>query len=160
MTNYKTALGNYKPDQSGGETFARVVKKSDETVNNSTTLQDDDELVVAVNANKTYHWVLTMIGQSKTTTDLKWIFVVPSGASCIESAGTAIDNFNSRRDATGLQNCAIPTDDVPHFLRKHGRLIIVSTAGNFQLQFAQETAGASDCKMLEGSSLVLYEEKA
>ena len=56
-----------------------VRKTSDETVNNSTTLQNDDQLALAVEANATYWLSMRLIMSSGTTPDFKMLFTFPSG---------------------------------------------------------------------------------
>jgi len=53
-------------DTSGGLTFAKVVKAVTQTVNDSTVLVDDDELLASLEANKTYCFLLFIYIQSST----------------------------------------------------------------------------------------------
>ena len=65
-----------------------VTKSSDEVVNNSATLQDDDELKFAVSANEKWFSRLFLIWTSGTTPDLKVGFTAPSGSTIRWHHGT------------------------------------------------------------------------
>src|SRR6185503_11810362 len=58
-----------------------VVKGSDEIVSNSATLQDDDELLLAVAANVTYRWSIGVAFGAGTAADFKFAFTFPTGAT-------------------------------------------------------------------------------
>jgi len=64
-----------------GKTFDRKVKTVDETVNNSSTVQDDDDLFVALTASKTYGFLLNGLYRANTTADMDITLTVPSGAT-------------------------------------------------------------------------------
>ena len=130
--------------------FASVTKAVDETVNNSETLQDDDEIVLAVQASKTYFGFFTAIFNSSAVADIKMAFVVPSGATCIRQSsglGAQVRTFtNNFENATSFSTSA--TNESFMLILK---IVVDTTAGNIQLQFAQNTAEVSDTKMLKGT---------
>lgn len=145
-------------DLSAANTFARVVKKADETVDTSTTFQDDDELVVALSANKTYYGVLRIFFTSATDADFKYKFTIPSGATAIGN-GTAIQPTGSGTMvelATGHALGSIVNENIVGINFR----VVVGTAGNLQLQWAQNTSQASNTTVLEGSALIMWEELA
>ena len=59
----------------------RVYKSADETVNASSTLQDDDELTFAIAANEVWEFSCVLAYVSNTTADIKFQFSLPSGAT-------------------------------------------------------------------------------
>lgn len=131
-------------------TNTNVYKSSDETVNNSSTMQNDDELFFSIGANESYFFTMWMIVNSNVTADLKYTFTVPSGCYmnwfdhyyyANFSAGDTVDRVDSNgTDFGSLMSGVI----------KNG-----STAGTIQLQWAQNTMNASDTKVLKGSHILL-----
>jgi len=63
------------PGPAGSDAFTEVVKANDETVTNSTAMQDDDELFFATTAGKLYAIELYVLYSAPTTTpDLHMVF--------------------------------------------------------------------------------------
>ena len=58
------------------KTFSAIVKKADETVTSSTVMQDDDELTVALSANKSYGFLLVLKIISPAAADFKYNLTV------------------------------------------------------------------------------------
>jgi len=139
----------------GGLTFARVVKPADETLSNSTVLQDDDDLLATLNINKTYSFIYLLIYLSSTTNDFKFGMSVPAGATMAwysqVTAGRAdedeTDSIFFSADGVNLQ-LAFGT----------GQIIMGGTAGDFNVQWAQNTASAGVTTVKEGSYIVVWEE--
>lgn len=126
------------------------VKDADETVNNSNTLQDDDDLTFPIGANEM--WAVDVVLRYSTgdTPRAKYAFSVPSGAT-----GTHAGISQS----TDMDTKSSPTIAVA--LRAGGVLAIIkaiiingSTAGDVTLQWAQAVADESDTKVLKGSYLI------
>jgi len=145
-------------DSSGGgaNTFARVVKKVDQTVNNSTVLVNDNELFVALSVNKTYGFLLGLRHNSGTVPDLKYTFTVPaaaSGALCPAWSGSTGAN---ELVFSGVQ--VVQTSGNDGWIQTLGHVIMAGTAGNLQLQWAQNAANASDTDVLQGAYLIVWEE--
>lgn len=142
-----------------GNTFARVVKKTDQIKNSDTTFADDDELVVAVNANKTYGYYMMLKVVGNPTPDIKIKWALPSGATGEEVSGT----FSSTSPAALLDFAAttvIAFTGANQFIVKTGEIIIGGTAGNFALQWAQNVSNGANSEVKEGSFLVMWEETA
>jgi len=143
----------------GGQTFARIVKKADETVSNSNTLQDDNELLFAANASKTYHVFIIFFNNSSATADFRYSLSIPTGATALRGSSTWHHTADQgTADWTGTQNLAMATGNKMTYLS--GRVIIGTTSGNVVFQWAQQTAEVFDTKVLEGSLLVAWEETA
>lgn len=139
-----------------------VRKASDETVNNSNTLQDDDALVFAIAANGVY-WVEVFLILSATTSVPDFLFGWTVPASCtmlwgglseqvalggFGPAGTSGTPTSLKTESTTLAIASV-NGTIGASL---GGIVTNSTnAGNLQLQWAQNTANASDSKVLANS---------
>jgi len=130
-----------------------AIKTADETVTSSATLQDDDELTLTVEANKSYEvsgfvrWTCASV-----TPDMQVAFSLPSGASLAWwGAGPYTDltgqnsNLNQYApDDTGVvwygtNNSAT----FPSAMIISGLLIVGATAGSLTFRWAQQTSNAS-----------------
>jgi len=144
------------PSAGSGNTFARVVKKANESVTNTATLQDDDELLVALTASKTYGWQLWLYATAGAG-GLRTGWSLPTGATGEKSNATyssvTIDDMINMTTAR-----THATDGTVEFLPYIGRVIMSTTAGNMQFQFAQDSGSATASTVLEGSVLVVWEE--
>lgn len=146
--------------QAGGggssKTFAKIVKGADETVNNSSTLQDDDELTTSLNANKEYGFLVTIWTVSNTTADFKYAFPL-NGNTGVKILG----GFNSS-PAIGTDSMdtstTIGTSTAELSLGIIGHITTGGSAGAFTLQWAQNTATVVDTKVLKGSTMLVWEE--
>lgn len=126
-----------------------AVKTADETVNNSTTLQNDDHLVVVLEANSYYAFTGGFdLDASGGTVSGKVAFTVPSGATVVwQSDGEGISVTGS---GTGEQ---IGTGGFRRMMPVTGIVYTAATAGNLQAQWAQDSAEAADLVMKKGSWL-------
>lgn len=152
-TGWKVLSGNY-----GAQ---KRIKTADETVNNSTTLQDDDHLInFAVVANVSYHVNMMMAVQAASSTpDLKYYFDVTgvpeialTGVHNIATAGSfeialsdGSHGAKSTSIGTGLE--VIPLSGI----------FIPATTEIFNFQWAQNTAHASNTDLKQGSFIELTE---
>lgn len=139
-----------------GNTFARAVKKVDESVQNS-TMQDDDDLFVPLQANKAYGFLMVLYIESPISPDFKYQF--------------PLDNFTGRMSSAGFQSDAptptqviqspttILTDGQPQMLFFLGH-VETTKIGTLQLQWAQQNTTAVDTIVRAGSYLLVWEETA
>jgi hypothetical protein len=130
-----------------------VRKTALETVNNSTTLQNDDEIFWTPATSAVYQLELVVMYNSGTIPDLKLAFTVPTGAA-LTWAALYVDPSSgsmtvSANLTTGVLAIGGTAGDV-HCLVQ-GVLVMSTTAGNLQLQWAQNTANASNSNVLAGS---------
>lgn len=140
-------------------------KTADETVTSSTTLQDDDHLVVPIGANETWAVQYTLyLSSANATGDFKATIGVPSGATVrntsiigIDAAATSATGsakMQSISSATAL-NVGVPAsaqaDTVAIFTAsiENG-----ATPGNVILQWAQNVSNASGTVVEQGSWLL------
>lgn len=138
-----------------------ATKGADEAVVGSTTLQDDDDLVFAGLANKTYHIILSMIfNDSDGAGGFKFAFTLPTGATGITgdsnvffrgtSEDSMVNNITSAQSITGLGAGTTYHAGFVVTVRMGG------TAGNIQLQWAQNVASGTTT-LQKGSSMVISE---
>ena len=147
---------------SGGSTFAKVVKPTDETVTNSITLQDDDDLKFTPSVSKTYFVMLFLIIKTDGSPDFKMAWSVPTGATVDGSPASSVlfrDNtevdFNTDKTASVAITVANTNDKGAGFLF---RIKMSTTAGDCIVQWAQNVSSAIETKVLEGSLLLVWEE--
>lgn len=122
-----------------------VIKAAQETVNNSVTLQNDDELVSpTLPANTVWEMELVIHCTSSTVADFKSAITLPAGATLNAALiydSTSLVTFlltdTGASRATGGAAASIS-------LIYRGILRIAATAGTAQLQWAQNTAEVSN----------------
>ena len=121
-----------------------------ETVNNSTTLQNDDNFVFPVGTYQTWIVDIYLLLRSGAVPDFKFDFVVPAGASyvgtTIESAG--ITHWINAGHAI--------TSSAGEWIQPqlHAAFATGATAGTVQFRWAQNTAEASNTEVGEDAVLV------
>lgn len=134
-----------------------VYKSADETVNNSTALQNDDHLVIPVAANEVIGFELFCYASAPSTTpDFKCGWSVPAGCSMIWTkysyTGVTASNLamnESATDATGLDNGTTG-------FRYYGVIFSGANAGSVQFQWAQNTATVADVTLKKGSNIIYW----
>ena len=139
-----------------------VRKTANETVNNSNTLQNDDTLLVALSANEVVAFMCFIIIDSGTTPDFQAAFTVPAAATLAwGQAGLASQNTASAFTysvAVTVSGTAVAMGGVgagsPMSVMLVGTVANGANAGNLQLQWAQNTANASDTIVYANSWLV------
>src|SRR6266540_2063498 len=120
-----------------------VRKTATESVTSSATLQDDDQLTLAVVANTVYTVGGLLLYDGATAGDLKYMFVVPAGATfkwsnmipatSITGSGGNTTNFAGFDDTQTLSVGAAGAG-ITLAIAIHGLLVIAGTAGTFKLQ--------------------------
>lgn len=143
--------------------FAR--KTADETVNNTTTVQNDNELLFSVEANAIYALDGWIKYSSSTTADISFDWTVPTGALG-EWGGWAVgrnaaDSVNGNtirtdsNDIAGARTFGGTGEGVSLTAIIYGTLRTSSTAGTYQFQWAQAAADATDTVVYSDSWLRL-----
>lgn len=128
-----------------------VRKASDQSVNNSSGLQNDSALLFAVGANETWTFTSILNTNSGTTPDIKFALSVPSGAASFsllhgDFGGTYVAKMPAALNGVGADTPAMITG-----------VVRTSTAtGNVTLQWAQNVANVSDTKVLADSVLMAW----
>lgn len=153
------ALGIKWADPAGGGlTFAKVVKSTDEIVNNSSTLQDDDELLFTPSINKVYHGRLVIFNDGGSTPDIKFAFTIPTGATIEWGGLNSLFRVANALSADGTTAITAASQNATAFWWQEFVLVMSSTSGAVTLQWAQALATSSDTTVKAGSYLVVYEE--
>ncbi len=125
-----------------------VIKGADQSVTSSTVMQNDTALVLPLPANTTWLFdaFLDYEGGTGGSSDMKWTFALPTGAThryvFIESSAAGVAAVNMSLGAsinTASTNGAAFLKGV---LMK-GSVIVGSTGGSLQLQWAQNTSSVT-----------------
>lgn len=136
-----------------GQTSVR--KSNNEFVSNSSTLQNDNDLVLALAANSTYIVDGVMFASATSTSatpDIVIGFAVPSGATVAIGANGKMISASE----TASQRIVLPYDDTfPIYL--HGTVTTADADGELHLQWAQSTPSAVPTFVLTGSYLSIEE---
>lgn len=134
-----------------------AAKATDQTVNNSSTLVDDDDMVIALAANSVYRFEAVFVYNSNTTADIKIGYTIPSGAST-----TAVtDYFDTALTRNMIPHVAAPTTGTPMGGNASNApawtkgTVTTTTAGNLTIRWAQNTTNASNTVMKAGSFLAV-----
>lgn len=133
-------------------------KTADESVNNSTTLQNDDHLAWAVGANEIWAFrAFLYFTIASGDPGVKTAFTVPAASSgyrsrVLMSGATYIQN--TLADLTTSDGAA-PTSVTLLIVRLEGVYIGGANAGTVQLQWAQNSAVASNLTLKLGSYIDL-----
>lgn len=145
--------------------YSYIRKAPDETIGNSTVLQDDDNLLVALPATGTFQFELNIFYASTTVADIKFAFTFPVLAICSWAAiGLATAATTSAGDGNfGMQNTsgtAISYGGIgavnPLPIQFFGDIIMGGTAGNLVLQWAKANAEATNTTVFMGSNLKVW----
>ncbi|MBD9700637.1 hypothetical protein IHE56_00730 [Streptomyces sp. ID01-12c] len=164
--NGLTVSGNLSVSGIGFRSFVR--KTADESVTSSTTLQNDNELVLAVSANCTYAFRVWLLATDATDAngDIKFAFTFPASAVChfsgrgphtlLASGAFGDGEYIGRNTATSGSTVAsygLTTSVIG--IEITGLLIVGANAGNLQLQWAQNTSDANATTVQAGSFMTL-----
>jgi hypothetical protein len=135
------------------------VTTATQTVNNTTTLVDVTQLAVYLAASESVFFEAVVRHNGDSTADIKIAFVAPAGAtirwdndqSIYIAAGDAvtISNAETSEGATRAFGAAAGTRTITI----RGWVVMSTTAGALQMQFAQNTATVADTSILAGSTL-------
>ena len=136
-----------------------IVKTGDENVNNSATLQNDDELLFALAASEEWEFTCTLFFYSTAAADLKFAFTVPTGATIFMGAvgkGTGGTVLSQAVYGSG-QTLAVSGDDALYqTVIIKGYVTNGANAGNCQLQWAQNSAVAVNSTVYTKSNIVAH----
>jgi hypothetical protein len=139
-------------------------KASDSPGRTTTTLADDDDLVLAVAANTDYMVLgLTTHSSTAAASGIREAFTVPAGATMDivrlmhRKDGSALrqsDHFES----SGTADSGAYDVTNPNYSWIQGTISIAGTAGNFAYQWAQHSADAGNPTIVRaGSHLAIME---
>lgn len=145
-----------------------VRKTGDESITNN-TLQDDNHLILAVDASSTYIFKVFLLVDGGTTGDLKTAFTFPTGSTLhftghgpttgLASGSGGDAEFNGRQSATsGSTTISFGTSGSRLGIMLEGILITGSTSGSLTLQWAQNTTDVTATTLKSGSWMKLQRE--
>ncbi len=144
----------------GGGTTTTITKSANQAATQSSiTMQNVTELVFAMSASKTYIIEAYIpVDTSNATADLKYTVTVPTGATLnlfnnTYSTATAVITCNIIASATA---CTTIVNSAVNFIHMRGFVANGTTAGNFQVQFAQSTAAAASFPVIKKGSTLFY----
>ena len=130
-----------------------ALKTSDETVNNSSALQNDDALFLTVAVNTTYDLELWVLQSSGATPNFKLDFTLPAGATWRGG------HFDCNNTQIGIMTTAavsgVTGTGADAYVMLKALISIGGTAGTVQLRWAQNTANASNTIVRANSRLKL-----
>lgn len=152
--------GGVNENTLGGGGMSLIVKEANETVNNSNTLQDDDELLFAVAANEVWQFEGVLALSTNATPDFQLTFTGPAGAvGSFTAIYGDVASGNVDAGSGGLANAVgLASANAGAMVRFWGGIHNGANAGNLTLRWAQLTADASATTVLAGSYLKYQKE--
>ena len=156
---YLLQMGASDPQWYASVLHKKIRKTSDETVNNSNTLQDDDELLLAVGANEVWTIEAILRLSCKTASNFKYAFTIPVAGSFLGYDCAIISDDG--KDYWGPVDLETPRNVttatmVDDWLYIKGMYVGGANAGNIQLQWAQLTAEVEDTLVLTNSYMLAH----
>jgi hypothetical protein len=143
-------------DQAGGSQI-HIQKPTDEVVNNTGALQNDDHLTFPIWANETWIGDILVDYTSPVAQDIRFAITAPAGATCVYS----VMDFDEGTAATANTACPtaiiMTTDSATDESATISFSVVnAGTAGNITLQWAQWTPAAVNTTVHDGSYLNAY----
>lgn len=139
-------------------TYLRTTSGS--PINNSTTYISLSMLLGPVAANEGYGYHVVLFYRSSATANLKTKLLLPSGATHRNgsylgknTSGSLLHGVHTG-EVTGLDGTGVGVDMV---VELRGTFAVAATAGDAQLQAAQDTLHASDTTIQPGSFITLWQ---
>lgn len=140
-----------------------VRKSANQSVTSSTTLVNDNELFLSVVANATYEMWMYLVYDADTVGQLKIGFTGPSGflldwttgGESSTTSGTSGVPYWGYAFAGSTINYGAAGGGTLMVARPSGILTTASTAGTFQLQWAQAASSATSTTVHVTSTMVL-----
>lgn len=141
-----------------------VIKGADEPLTSSTSLQADNDLVLAVSASTSwlFECFLDYEGGTQGSSDIKWTWAVPAGAT-LRYTVTNITTGGSSDTGRCWTESSIPTAGTSgatnlQGIRMAGTFLVAGTAGNLQLKWAQNSNSGTPTIVHAQSSLQLWQQ--
>jgi hypothetical protein len=143
-----------------------VRKTTSQSVNNSTTLVDDNQLQLELANNETVYFEAVIRYSGDSTADIKIAFVAPAGATI------RWDNYGSIHvgvgDTVTISNTEVSEGGIRAFgaaagirtINIRGYVQMGSTSGPLKMQFAQNSADASNTTVFFNSVLKVFRNNA
>lgn len=141
-----------------------ATKTANEPVTSSTTLQNDDELLVAVEANAMYDVLLHLLHDSATAGDVVIGWSGPSGATMnwgmigaqvTTTSSTTVPDVTMPALTIAQTNALGGGASIGTYCLVHGVLTTAGTAGTLNFRWAQNSSNATASNVRAGSQLIL-----
>ncbi|MBS1904501.1 MAG: hypothetical protein JSS75_12405 [Bacteroidetes bacterium] len=145
---YNVSLG-WSTSSGTGTAPEYAIKSADQSIANSATLTNDNDLSLAIGANETWEVSGELIATSASTTpDIKIAFTVPSGATLrIWLTGRVEDATTTEESRTlsssGVGKSISITTSAATLIHFQGWVQNSSTSGNVTMQWAQNTSSGT-----------------
>lgn len=127
-----------------------LYKAANETVNGSSTLQNDDDLVFAVGANEAWEFRLVLYPTVTENSGIKFAFSFPTAAT----AYIRFDGENYIETDTIDYTAINFTGTENIFIEAVSTVFVGANAGNVQFRWAQSTSFADNTVMKKGSHII------
>ena len=143
----------------GSNTWTTIVKPADEVIQSTVDVFDDDTLFFSTTANTNYVVRLVVMAQSNSATDFSYLIhhtgtttrMITSHRQHIVGATTVASQ--GVREAEVELNVALGANNTEIVIWVDVILQVGASGGVFSFQWAQQTTGASDTTVYEGSYL-------
>ena len=159
-TNHELFIHDGTFWESVDHTYSRRIKPIDQIVNNSTTIQNDNDMVIALRSGKTYSGEVILFLNSPVTPGFKYDFLFGGTFE----AGTAEYGSGTASSTVPVSTVAMSTVTVLTTDGTNQKITIqfrikTTAAANLLFRWAQNVATAVDTKALTGSRMVVWEER-
>jgi hypothetical protein len=133
-----------------------IKKASNEIVNNSSVLQNDNDFTFSIGANETWAYQIYTAVDSTTTADAKFAVTAPSGATCRLDVNNLFSVFNDFSTTCGGSITLGHTGSVDEQYLLYGVVVNGANSGSVTLQWAQGTATAADTTMRANTQMIAF----
>jgi len=139
-------------------TLAVKVKKTDTVIFDDNTMSDDDTLFFPLLIDKAYSWYHWVQVVGTTNSNIKFQYTIPTNATGFRhDIYYDVASFKKGVNITTARSCGIESTTIAgNFCQ--GTIQMGDTAGNLQLQWAQNVSHADTLTMKAGSRFVVWEE--
>ncbi|HIN63814.1 MAG TPA: hypothetical protein EYM95_04180 [Candidatus Obscuribacterales bacterium] len=156
--NALAAKGDTGPQGPAGS-GSGTVKFKDATTSrsNTTTLADDPDLVINVDANKTYFFTAKLYYNGNGGFGFKSTFVGPSGSTLTWRADRPDNAGEASGTLAGGATAVMDTNNSQRVVLISGKIVVSSTSGQLKMQWAQNTSNNTALNVLACSNVQLIE---
>ena len=135
----------------GPGSLVSIVKPSNEIVNNSAALQDDDNLTFPIGANEEWTYRFVIQANAGTVPDLRFAVSAPVGATCRVSYSDPEGATSNGQYGCGVSTALIAGNGAVDLYEITGSVTNGATPGSVTLRWAQFVANASNTTVYAGS---------
>jgi hypothetical protein len=136
-----------------------LVKPANESVTNSTSLQNDDDFIFAVAANTNYIVELELVMNSDSAMGFQCDFSIPSGTVYALTIWDELEGLvdSSSNNAASINWSTLSLTDLV-LVHVRAGIVVGGTAGNAQFRWAQDVATVNTLTVYEGSHMLYRNE--